>query len=194
MTLCTERIRTLDDIRAFLGGNEAADITPHDREAAYAFIERALVRFNVPLRPVEGREGPGEGVPRQGHRLLGLPAEPADRAAAPHGPDPRPPAASSRPALRDGVHDRRRGAAGRGGRGLRPAVGTGDEEGPVAHVPCLRRRALQALGGDFERSCPKRSWRLRWLPVDSCYAATSSPSTGGVPSSSRCALRIQRSL
>ena len=45
MTLCTERIRTLDDIRAFLGGNEAADITPHDREAAYAFIERALVRF-----------------------------------------------------------------------------------------------------------------------------------------------------
>ena len=43
-------------------------------------------------------------------------------------------------------------------------------------------------------SCPKRSWRLRWLPVDSCYAATSSPSTGGVPSSSRCALSIQRSL
>ena len=45
VTLCTERIRTLDDIRAFLGGNEAADITPHDREAAYAFIERGLVRF-----------------------------------------------------------------------------------------------------------------------------------------------------
>lgn len=35
----------LDDIRAFLDGNEAADITPHDREAAYAFIERALVRL-----------------------------------------------------------------------------------------------------------------------------------------------------
>ena len=49
MTLCTERIRTLDDIRAFLGGNEAADITPHDREAAYAFIERALVRFRYHL-------------------------------------------------------------------------------------------------------------------------------------------------
>ena len=43
-------------------------------------------------------------------------------------------------------------------------------------------------------SCPKRSWRLRWLPVDSCYAATSFPTTGGVPSSSRCALSIQRSL
>ena len=49
VTLCTERIRTLDDIRAFLGGNEAADITPHDREAAYAFIERALVRFRYHL-------------------------------------------------------------------------------------------------------------------------------------------------
>ena len=45
MTLCTERIRTLDDIRAFLAGNDAADITPHDREAAYAFVERTLVRF-----------------------------------------------------------------------------------------------------------------------------------------------------
>ncbi len=45
VTLGTERIRTLDDIRAFPGGSEAADITPHDREAAYAFIERTLVRF-----------------------------------------------------------------------------------------------------------------------------------------------------
>ena len=45
VTLCTERIRTLDDIRAFLDGNVAADITPHDRKAAYAFVERTLVRF-----------------------------------------------------------------------------------------------------------------------------------------------------
>ena len=45
MTLHTERIRTLDDIRAFLDGNQAADIAPHDREAAYAFIDRTLVRF-----------------------------------------------------------------------------------------------------------------------------------------------------
>ena len=48
---------------------------------------------------------------------------------------------------------------------------------------------LATFGG-----CPNRSWRLRWLSVDSCYAATSFPSTGGVPSSSRCALSIQRSL
>ena len=31
VTLCTERIRTLDDIRAFLGGSEEADIAPDDR-------------------------------------------------------------------------------------------------------------------------------------------------------------------
>ena len=32
VTLCTERIRTLDEIRAFLEGSEAAEITPHARE------------------------------------------------------------------------------------------------------------------------------------------------------------------
>ena len=45
VTLCTEGIRTLDDIRVFLAGNDAVDITPHDREAVYAFIEWTLVRF-----------------------------------------------------------------------------------------------------------------------------------------------------
>ena len=29
--------------------------------------------------------------------------------------------------------------------------GAGDEESPVAHVPCLRRQAFRAPGGDFER-------------------------------------------
>ena len=62
VTLCTERIRTLDDIRAFRDGNEAADITPHDREAAYAFIERAaLVRFRYHL----GLSRAGKGLVRE---------------------------------------------------------------------------------------------------------------------------------
>ena len=61
MTLRTERIRTLDDIRAFLDGNEAADITPHDREAAYAFIERTLVRFRYHL----GLSRVGKGLVRR---------------------------------------------------------------------------------------------------------------------------------
>ena len=61
MTLCTERIRTLDDIRAFLDGSEAADITPHGREAAHAFIERALVRFRYHL----GLSRAGKGLVRE---------------------------------------------------------------------------------------------------------------------------------
>ena len=56
------------------------------------------------------------------------------------------------------------------------------------------RAAHDKIGEKITRGCPNRSWRLRWLSVDSCYAATSFPSTGGVPSSSRCALSIQRSL
>ena len=61
MTLCTERIRTLDDIRAFLGGSEAAEITPHDREAAYAFVERTLVRFRYHF----GLSRAGKGLVRK---------------------------------------------------------------------------------------------------------------------------------
>ena len=70
-------------------------------------------------------------------------------------------------------------------------------EGPLIAATIARlpdpKLNLAAHGVAF-RGCPNRSWRLRWLSVDSCYAATSFPSTGGVPSSSRCALSIQRSL
>ena len=60
VTLCTERIRTLDEIRGFLDGNEVADITPHDRKAAYAFIERTLVRFRYHI----GLSRAGKGLVR----------------------------------------------------------------------------------------------------------------------------------
>ena len=43
VTLRTERIRTLDNVRAFLDGSGAVDFRPLDRESAYAFIERKLV-------------------------------------------------------------------------------------------------------------------------------------------------------
>ena len=45
MTLRTERIRTLDQIRAFLDGNQPADFELTDRTSAYAFVRRTLVRF-----------------------------------------------------------------------------------------------------------------------------------------------------
>ncbi len=55
-TLCNERIRTLDAIRAFQG-DEAADIAPHDGKAAYASIERELVRFRYHFRPSRAGKG-----------------------------------------------------------------------------------------------------------------------------------------
>ncbi len=52
---------TLDDILAFLDGNEAADIIPHDRETAYGCIERVLVRFRYHF----GLSRAGKGLVRQ---------------------------------------------------------------------------------------------------------------------------------
>ena len=151
MTLCTERIRTLDDVRAILDGNEVADITHRDRGTAYAFIERVLVRFRYHF----GLSRAGKGLVREflakATGYSDSQTDPVDPAAAPHWPHPRPPAASSVAALRHGLHDRRRAGAGRGERGLRPALGTGDEEDPVAPVPCLRRQALRTPGRDLER-------------------------------------------
>ena len=45
VTLRTERIRTLDQMRAFVEGNEPADFEFTDRTSAYAVIRRTLVRF-----------------------------------------------------------------------------------------------------------------------------------------------------
>ena len=45
VTLRTERIRTLDEIRAFLDGKEPADFELTDRTSGYAFVRRTLIRF-----------------------------------------------------------------------------------------------------------------------------------------------------
>ena len=45
MTLRTEQIRTFDQVRAFLEGNDSVEIHLADRDAAYTFIKRTLVRF-----------------------------------------------------------------------------------------------------------------------------------------------------
>ena len=57
MTLRTERIRTLDQLRAFLDGNEPADFELTDRTSAYAFVRRTLVRFEY-----HGLRRPDNGV------------------------------------------------------------------------------------------------------------------------------------
>ena len=46
MTLQTERLRTMEQLRAFVEGAEAVDYQPKDRAAAYELVRRALVRFD----------------------------------------------------------------------------------------------------------------------------------------------------
>ena len=60
VTLRTERIRTLDQIRAFLNGSEPADFELTDRSSAYAFVRRTLVRFEY-----HGLRKPDKGLVRR---------------------------------------------------------------------------------------------------------------------------------
>ena len=48
VTLQTERVQTLADVRAVIDGNDRLDYQFTDREAAYEFIRRTLVRFGYP--------------------------------------------------------------------------------------------------------------------------------------------------
>ena len=45
VTLQTERVRTLDEVRAFVEGSEAVDFAVSDREGIYRLIRRTLVRL-----------------------------------------------------------------------------------------------------------------------------------------------------
>jgi len=57
VTLRTERIRTLADVRAFLDGNQTADYAAVDRKSAYAFVERTLARFGYHHKLRKGEKG-----------------------------------------------------------------------------------------------------------------------------------------
>ena len=46
VTLQTERVRTLDQVRAFVEGSEAVDFAGADRESVYEFVRRTLVRLS----------------------------------------------------------------------------------------------------------------------------------------------------
>ena len=46
MTLKTQRVRTLDQVRAFLDGSESVDFADTDREGVYALVRGTLVRLN----------------------------------------------------------------------------------------------------------------------------------------------------
>ena len=53
--LDAERLRTLDDLRAFLGGSDPVAFRPVDRREAYAFARRVLVRFRYAELPRAGK-------------------------------------------------------------------------------------------------------------------------------------------
>ncbi len=48
VTLHTERVRTLEEVRAFVEGSEAVDFAVSDREGIYRLIRRTLVRLDYP--------------------------------------------------------------------------------------------------------------------------------------------------
>ncbi len=151
VTLSTERIRDPRRHPRFPRRERGGGHPPHDRKAAYALVERTLVRFGYHF----GLSRAGKGLLRKyfakvtgysGSQLTWLIEQ---QCRTGHIRDHRL-RSPSRP-FATVYHDRRRDTARRGGRGLRPALGTGYEADPVAHVPCLRRQALRAPGGDFER-------------------------------------------
>ena len=45
MTLRTERLHTVEQLRGFLDGNGEVDFKPLDRDEAYGFVRRTLVRL-----------------------------------------------------------------------------------------------------------------------------------------------------
>ena len=53
VTVQAERLRTMEQVRAFVEGCEPVDHQPRDRAGAHAFVRRTLVRFDY-RRPSRG--------------------------------------------------------------------------------------------------------------------------------------------
>lgn len=60
VTLQAERLRTVEQIRAFLEGNAKVDFRPADRDAAYGSVRRTLVRLRY-----GALDRPGKGAVRE---------------------------------------------------------------------------------------------------------------------------------
>lgn len=60
LNLDTERLRTLAEVRAFLDGSDPVDFRLADRDDAYAFVRRTLVRFRY-----AELDKPGKGLLRR---------------------------------------------------------------------------------------------------------------------------------
>ena len=126
MTLQTERVQTLADVGAVIDGNDRLDYQFTDREAAYEFIRRTLVRFGYPTlsKPDKGVIGrylaKMTGLSRaQMTRLVGQ-HRATGRVTDRRGGAPVRQCASA--PVRAALHRRRHPPAGGGGRGSRRHV------------------------------------------------------------------------
>ena len=94
MTLQTERLRTMEQVRAFIEGSEPVDYKPKDRACAYAFVRRtpsssaeiaATGKAASPIHPEAGLQVvpvPGQWFPPAGKASR---APKFDRVERPHG-------------------------------------------------------------------------------------------------------------
>ena len=160
VTFRTKRIRTLDDVRAFLEGHGVYKYGNHLTPSTTANRRTRSSRApwsgfaTTSACPAPARVWGGGSSPRCDWVLSG-PIEPFPRAATPNGRNPRPSEQIPGAALPDRLHARRRPAAGRGRRGLRPAVRPGHQGDPAALVRGLRRRALRAPSPHLQRPHPQ---------------------------------------
>ena len=81
VTLQTERVRTLDQVRAFVEGSGAVDFTGADRESVYEFVRRALVRLDY-ARLGKSDKGAGQALPGEGDGTVEGATDPVDRSAS----------------------------------------------------------------------------------------------------------------
>ena len=138
MTLQTQRVQTLEQVRRVAEGNEPVDFAVADRASAYDFIGRTFVQFDYSAL---GKADKG-AVKAYLAKLTGLSRAQLTRRMAQAPRDrahPRPSRRRSGTALRAALHGGGRALARRGGRRARSAVRTGHPGGVAPPVRGLRR-------------------------------------------------------
>ena len=108
MNLDSEQLRTLAEVRAFLDGSDPVDFRRADRDDAYTFVRRPLVRSRYP--EWTGRRRGAQAFPGTRWRDLAGTAHAADQPVPGHGPDRGSPP-RSRTAVRTALDGGRRASA-----------------------------------------------------------------------------------
>ena len=131
VTLQTERIQTVEQVRAFLEGSAPVDYLPQDRDGVYAFVRRTLVRIRYHTL---GRSGKG-AVRAYLAKTTGRSRAQVTRLIAQHrAADCRSPRGQQRAALRADLHGGRHPPVGRGRRDRQPDVRSDRLRGDAARL------------------------------------------------------------